>query len=113
MIFMMVVIHTPMRWYDRSWVEGSGELQISGLTALFFLILIFFSAWAGLFLMVSSIGNMISMQRNLDRFISKLGFDWDPIRSANLVNTRNGNLVAFFRYQYKGEKNERTAYLEA
>ncbi|MGA1821879.1 MAG: hypothetical protein ACMUIG_05075 [Thermoplasmatota archaeon] len=67
MIFMMVVIHTPMRWYDRSWVEGSGDLEISGLTAVFFLILIFFSAWAGLFLMVSSVGNMISMQRNLDR----------------------------------------------
>lgn len=67
MIFMMVVIHTPMRWYDRSWVEGSGNLEISGLTAVFFLVMIFFSAWAGLFLMVSSIGNMISMQRNLDR----------------------------------------------
>jgi hypothetical protein len=69
-IFMMVVFHVIMRWYDRGWLED-GEL---GGTPLIFLVLllvvIFFSGWAAFFLLVSSISNMISMQKAMERGIS-------------------------------------------
>jgi len=72
LIMIMIMMHVPMRWYDRGWVEGSGELRISGLTLMFFGLMIFFGAWAGLFLLVSSIVNMISIQRNLEKGISPM-----------------------------------------
>ncbi len=69
-IFMMVVFHVIMRWYDRGWLED-GELSgIPIILVLFMLLVIFFSAWAGFFLLVSAISNMISMQKTIERGVS-------------------------------------------
>jgi hypothetical protein len=73
-IWLMVVFHVIMRWYDSKWITD-GEIEGVPLAGLvFFVIVVYFSAWAGFFLMVSSIGNMISMHRNLDR-----GKSWKKI----------------------------------
>ncbi len=65
-IFMMVFVHTLMRWVDQSGIEASlGELPMMILVIL--LGAIFFGGWAGFFLMVSASGNMISMYKNLER----------------------------------------------
>lgn len=69
-IFMMVVFHVIMRWYDRQWLED-GELEgVSVLMLVFMGSVVFFSAWAGFFLLVSSISNMISMQKVMERGLS-------------------------------------------
>ncbi|MHA1335434.1 MAG: hypothetical protein ACTSPW_06740 [Promethearchaeota archaeon] len=66
-IWMMLILHTLMRWYDRGWIER-GEME--GVPVIFlviFIIVIFFGGSAGFFLMVSAIGNMIAMYRGLER----------------------------------------------
>jgi len=66
-IFMMVVFHVIMRWYDLDWLR-EGDIDGVPLIALLgMVIVIFFSAWAGFFLMVSAISNMVSMQRSSER----------------------------------------------
>jgi hypothetical protein len=65
-IWMMVFVHTLMRWVDQSGIEAN----LANLPMLIFVILlaaIFFGGWAGFFLMVSASGNMISMYRNIER----------------------------------------------
>ncbi len=63
---MMVFLHTLMRWVDKGAVIdsiGSQELFV-----VFILVsAVFFGAWAGFFLLVSAVGNMISMQKSLER----------------------------------------------
>ncbi|MEX2684922.1 MAG: hypothetical protein Q6373_025330 [Candidatus Sigynarchaeota archaeon] len=67
-IFMMVWLHTFMRWFDQDRIVA----DITNGTAPLFLVVLmavslFFGSWAGFFLMVSAIGNMISMARGLER----------------------------------------------
>ncbi|MDG6225005.1 MAG: heparan-alpha-glucosaminide N-acetyltransferase domain-containing protein [Candidatus Thermoplasmatota archaeon] len=66
-IFMMVIFHIPMRWYDRSWMDSGGTVEIHPIPLALALSILFFGAWAGFFLMVSAAANTISMQRNLEK----------------------------------------------
>ncbi len=69
-IFMMVVFHVIMRWYDRGWLED-GELEgVPIILLLLMVVVIFFSGWAGFFLLVSAVSNMISMQKAVERGVS-------------------------------------------
>ncbi|MGA1872086.1 MAG: heparan-alpha-glucosaminide N-acetyltransferase domain-containing protein [Thermoplasmatota archaeon] len=79
-IWMMVIFHVIMRWYDYEWVK-EGEFEGAPLAVfVIFILVLYFSAWAGFFLMVSSIGNMISMYRNLDR-----GKSWKKVVMFQVV----------------------------
>ncbi|MGA1819930.1 MAG: heparan-alpha-glucosaminide N-acetyltransferase domain-containing protein [Thermoplasmatota archaeon] len=116
-IFMMVVFHVIMRWYDGEWIK-EGDLEGVPMVGLvFFMIVVYFSAWAGFFLMVSSIGNMISMHRNLER-----GKSWKKVMmfqivggllllaAAVLVESTIG-YHAFFGYAVEGKLDKWTTIL--
>ncbi|MBN1539551.1 MAG: DUF1624 domain-containing protein [Candidatus Thermoplasmatota archaeon] len=79
-IWMMIMFHVIMRWYDGSWIQDGDLEGVPMVGLLFFLIVVYFSAWAGFFLLVSSIGNMISMYRNLDR-----GKSWKKVMMFQIV----------------------------
>jgi len=79
-IWMMVIFHVIMRWYDHDWV-GDGEFEGAPAAVLaIFVLILYFTAWAGFFLLVSSIGNMISMYRNLER-----GKSWKKVMMFQVV----------------------------
>jgi len=63
---MMVLFHVPMRWYDWGWLEEGG-IEVNALQIFGFSSVVFFGAFAGFFLMVSSTSNMISMYKNLKK----------------------------------------------
>ena len=65
-IWIMVVLHVIMVTYNMDWLETNTS-QASILLILLLVIASFFGAWCGFFLLLSSIGNMISMQKNLQR----------------------------------------------
>ena len=65
-IWMMVFVHTLMRWVDQSGIESTLD-QLPMLILVILLGSVFFGGWAGFFLMVSATGNMISMYKNLNR----------------------------------------------
>lgn len=67
-IFLMVFLHTFMRFLDidgfvSTIVEGGAPLSL----VLLMVILLFLGSWAGFFLMVSALGNMISMFKGLQK----------------------------------------------
>ena len=65
-IWMMVFLHTLMRWVDRgAVVDTIGSQQL--FVVFILLSAVFFGAWCGFFLLVSAVGNMISMQKSLER----------------------------------------------
>jgi hypothetical protein len=65
-IFMMVFLHTFMRWFDRnSIINNIGSTPLA--LVLMMVCLLFLGGWAGFFLMVSAIGNMVSMYKGLER----------------------------------------------
>lgn len=65
-IFGMVFLHLLDDLYDFSWTSNINE---GGpvIAVLMLLCGIFFGSWAGLFLMVSAMGNMVSMYNNFER----------------------------------------------
>ncbi len=66
-IWMMIFLHTIMRWVDTGYFRDPGNLGDLELFVLFLLVAaVFLGAWAGFFLLVSSIGNMISMQKSIE-----------------------------------------------
>ncbi len=94
-IFLMVVIHTFMRWFDRNaFIDkiGTGEAPLSLL--LLMIILLFFGSFAGLFLMVSAIGNMISMFKGLQK-----GQD---VKTLVMKQVIGGILLLVFAYLAEG-----------
>ncbi len=63
-IFLMVYLHTFMRWFDiDGFVANIGDAPLSLLLLL--VISLFLGSWAGFFLMVSAMGNMVSMYKGL------------------------------------------------
>ncbi len=67
-IFGMIFVHVLDDLYDFSWTETDASLSNAPLVAVVMLIMgLYLGSWAGLFLMVSSMSNMISMYKNLDR----------------------------------------------
>lgn len=66
-IWLMLFLHTLMRVYDRGWV-GNPEMANARLSLILFLVIcVGFGGWCGFFLLISSIGNTISMQKQLNR----------------------------------------------
>jgi len=65
-IWMMIVLHIPMAVYDMSWVYTSME-EAPIILILMLVVIIYLGSWCGFFLMISSIGNMISMQKSLKK----------------------------------------------
>ncbi|HMF30395.1 MAG TPA: heparan-alpha-glucosaminide N-acetyltransferase domain-containing protein, partial [Candidatus Lokiarchaeia archaeon] len=62
-IFMMIALHTIQDSLDSSLINNIGTLPLISGVAL--ILLNFMGGLAGFFLLVSAIGNMISMQRHL------------------------------------------------
>jgi hypothetical protein len=87
-----------MRWFDYS----SGSTFITELEAgrlplflmILMLVLLFFGGWAGFFLMISSIGNMISMFKGLEKGQSA--------KSLAIKQIIGGFLLLFFAYLSEG-----------
>ena len=65
-IWMMIVLHIPMAVYDMSWVYTSME-EAPIILILMLVVILYLGSWCGFFLMISSIGNMISMQKSLKK----------------------------------------------
>ena len=65
-IFLMVFVHTLMRWVWRDPIMSDmGNYSLSIVILL--LAALFLGGWCGLFLMVSATGSMISMHNGLER----------------------------------------------
>ncbi|MBN2157588.1 MAG: hypothetical protein JW776_16190 [Candidatus Lokiarchaeota archaeon] len=86
-IWMMVFVHTLMRWADQDTISGMLD-QLPMFIFVFLLAAIFFGGWAGFFLMISAVGNMVSMYRSTKR----LGRPGDVI----LKQVIGGILLYFF-----------------
>jgi hypothetical protein len=71
-IWLMILVHTIMRWYDRSWIEVGG-VNVPGILLALMILVIIVGGSAGFFLMVSAVGNMISMWQSLEKGISIKG----------------------------------------
>ncbi len=65
-IWMMIVLHIPMAVYDMSWVYTSME-EAPIILILMLVVILYLGSWCGFFLMISSIGNMISMRNSLKK----------------------------------------------
>ncbi len=67
-IWVMLVLHCLMRVYDLSWVNTSESIAQARIILIMILVLtLFLGGWCGFFLLVSAIGNMISMQNSLKK----------------------------------------------
>ena len=49
------------------------------------------------------------MQRHIHRAVRQENSPFDPIRCASLVNTKNGNLVAYYRREMEEQDEQRVA----
>ncbi len=85
-IWMMVFVHTLMRWVDQDGIQATLD-ELPMMILIILLAAIFFGGWAGFFLMVSATGNMISMYKNLKRT--------DNVGSVVLKQVIGGMLLLF------------------
>ncbi|MBD3353304.1 MAG: hypothetical protein GF364_17620 [Candidatus Lokiarchaeota archaeon] len=94
-IFLMVYLHTFMRWFDR---DTFIDIAFNEGVPLFFIILLvlslFFGSWAGFFLMVSAMGNMISMYKGLEK--------GNTVKQLVLKQIIGGILLLVFAYLTEG-----------
>lgn len=94
-IFLMVFLHTFMRWFDQdAFIEKINNGAAPLALVLLMVILLFLGSWAGFFLMVSAIGNMISMYKALSK-----GQD---VRGLVMKQVIGGFLLLFFAYMVEG-----------
>ncbi|MFX0101736.1 MAG: heparan-alpha-glucosaminide N-acetyltransferase domain-containing protein [Candidatus Hodarchaeota archaeon] len=94
-IFMMIFVHMFMRWFDQGKFEAelmAGNINLFLVITL--LVLLFLGGWAGFFLMISSIGNMISMFKGLEKGQSA--------KALALRQIVGGFLLLFFAYLTEG-----------
>ena len=67
-IWLMLLLHVVMRAYDYSWANDAVTLgEKSMIFLVLMLVIMFLAGWAGFFLLISSIGNSISMQKSLKK----------------------------------------------
>jgi len=67
-IWVMLILHCLMRVYDLSWLDTSESIaQARIILIVIFAFSMFLGGWCGFFLLVSAIGNMISMQNSLKK----------------------------------------------
>ena len=92
-IFMMVFIHTIMRWLDQTPITSN--LNSQQLFFIFvYLTLVFFGSWAGFFLLVSAIANMISMNNSLEK-----GQNWKSLMYRQVMS---GIILLIFSFIIEG-----------
>ncbi len=71
-IWMMLLLHVVMRIYDDHWALSFSTINPRPIiNILILVILAFFGGWAGIFLIVSAIGNTISMQKAIKRGVKE------------------------------------------
>lgn len=95
-IFLMVYLHTFMRWFDRNTFIAQA-FSGSGVPLFFVVLLVmslFFGSWAGFFLMVSAMGNMISMYKGLEKGQSP--------KDLIIKQVIGGFILLFFAYLSEG-----------
>lgn len=92
-IWMMVFLHTLMRWVDQNTIESTLDTQ-ELIIVIIFLAAVFFGSWCGFFLLVSSIGNMISMHASLER-----GQSWTQLAFRQVLS---GFILLLFAYLSEG-----------
>ncbi|MHA2358001.1 MAG: hypothetical protein ACXABK_04450 [Candidatus Heimdallarchaeaceae archaeon] len=63
-IWLMLLLHEIQRVYDYSWSYSGDFADKPVLFIVLMLVLMFLGGWAGLFLLISSAGNTISMQKS-------------------------------------------------
>ncbi len=70
-IWLMLLLHEVMRVLDYSWatdpLQADFFSQLPIIYAILMLLILFIASWCGFFLLISSIGNMISMYKALKR----------------------------------------------
>ena len=70
-IWLMLLLHVLMRVLDYSWATDPAQAdffnQMPIIYSILMLLLLFLGGWCGFFLLISSIGNTISMQKALKR----------------------------------------------
>jgi uncharacterized membrane protein YeiB len=94
-IFGMIFVHILDDIYNLSWTENDATLQAAPLAAVVLLLMgIYFGSWAGLFLMVSATGNMVSMYNGLEKGKS--------IKSVILKQVVGGLILLFFGFLAEG-----------
>lgn len=85
-IFLMLFLHSFMLVLDYGIIDDINNLPLIAMLAL--LVLPYMGAMAGFFLLVSSIGNMISMQRHLQK--------GKPVKSLAVRQIMGGILLLIF-----------------
>jgi preprotein translocase subunit Sss1 len=92
-IWMLIFLHTMMRWINQSEIEatiGTQELFV----VFIFIGAVFFGGWCGFFLLVSSIGNMISMASSVEH-----GQSWKQLAFRQVLS---GVILLVFAYLSEG-----------
>ncbi len=70
-IFIMIYLHTFKFWFnDSEFIDTVFNQGVPLFLVLLFVVMLFFGGWAGFFLMVSAMGNMISMYKGLEKGLS-------------------------------------------
>jgi len=91
MIWLMLVLHCLMRVYDLSWAGSSESMAQSRIILIVIMVFtLFLGGWCGFFLLVSAIGNMISMQKSLKNGKS--------ISELTLKQVVKGSLLLIFAF---------------
>jgi hypothetical protein len=67
-IWTMLFLHGLMRVYDLSWTNNSAQISEARIIMFALLLIVLYAGgWCGFFLLISAIGNMISMQKQVQR----------------------------------------------
>lgn len=91
----MIFFHLLEDVYDMSWIDTSAGLSNAPIIAVLMLAIgLYFGAWAGLFLMVSAMGNMLSMYNSLERGTS--------VGSVIKKQVVGGIILLFFAFLAEG-----------
>ena len=70
-IWLMLLFHEIQRVYDFSWASDPSKAEMFAKMPLVYvvlmLVIMFLGGWAGFFLLISAIGNALSVQKTLKR----------------------------------------------
>ncbi|NMC04023.1 MAG: hypothetical protein GYA24_02365 [Candidatus Lokiarchaeota archaeon] len=94
-ILGMIFLHLVDDLYDLSWTTTQAGLDNHSIAEIFLLIAgIFFGSWAGLFLLVSATGNMVSMHDALEK--------GKTVRSVVIKQVVGGFILLLFGFLAEG-----------
>ncbi len=94
-IFMMIFLHLLDDLYDLSWTKTNASLGAAPLLNVVFLLAgLYFGSWAGLFLMISATGNMVSMYSSFEKGSS--------VKSVVMRQVVGGFILLIFAFLVEG-----------